>query len=116
MTIFEKLDTFVKNYPVLSFIKGTPLQPLCGFTAKILSVLKRHQLDFAYIDVITTPEVRQHLPSWSQWPTFPQIFINHEFIGGCDIFLDIDSDGTLANLIAEKKLPCHHHIINVMEN
>ncbi len=113
--VHNLITNLVQKHRIIAFIKGTPSTPMCGFTMKVNQVFKKHGLDFSYVDVLSHPEIRQNLPSWSQWPTFPQIFIDQELIGGCDIWCDMDHSGEIAEIISEKNLSCNNHIINAIE-
>ncbi len=80
-------------------MKGTPDFPQCGFSMQTVEALKACNAEFAYVDVLANPEVRANLPRFSHWPTFPQVFIKGELIGGCDITLDLYQKGELQTLI-----------------
>lgn len=80
---------------LILYMKGTPEQPRCGFSARVAQVLNACQFNFAYVDVLTHPEVRQALPLYSQWPTFPQLYYRGELIGGCDIVEQLYKTGKL---------------------
>lgn len=94
----------IQAHKVILYMKGTPYAPKCGFSARVVDILMNHQLDLGYVDVLEYPEIRQCLPEHSGWPTFPQIFIDKELIGGCDILCEMEKSGELAKLIAQKKL------------
>jgi len=89
----------IKSHPVVLFMKGTPQAPQCGFSMRTSEALRACGAEFAYIDVIADPEVRQTLPGISEWPTFPQVFIGGELVGGCDIVIDLHQSGELQTLI-----------------
>jgi len=76
-------------------MKGTPDFPQCGFSMRTVQALKACNIDFAYVDILSEPEIRASLPRYSNWPTFPQVFIDGEFIGGCDITLELFQKGEL---------------------
>jgi monothiol glutaredoxin len=80
---------------LILYMKGTPEQPRCGFSARVVQVLNVCQLNFAAVDVLTHPEIRQALPLYSQWPTFPQLYYRGELIGGCDIVEELYKKGEL---------------------
>jgi len=88
----------IKQYPALLYMKGTPQFPQCGFSSRVVSILKNIGEQFAYVNVLQEPGVRQYLPQVSNWPTFPQLFINGELVGGCDIITELDEDGELVDL------------------
>lgn len=100
MDIHQEIDELVKNNRVVLFMKGNPQFPQCGFSSRTVEALKACNSEFVHVDVLQQPEVRQHLPQYSQWPTFPQLFINGELVGGCDIVLDLYQRGELKNMLA----------------
>jgi monothiol glutaredoxin len=91
-------QTIAENRVVI-FMKGTPEFPQCGFSMRTVQALKACGVDFAFVDVLANPEVRANLPRVSNWPTFPQVFVNGELIGGCDITLDLFQRGELQTLL-----------------
>ncbi len=86
----------IKEYPAILYMKGTPQFPQCGFSSRVVSILKHIGQPFAYINVLQETDIRENLPKVSDWPTFPQLFINGELVGGCDIIEELDEDGELA--------------------
>ena len=100
MDIQAELDSLVKSNQVVLFMKGSPQFPQCGFSSRTVEALKACDADFLHVDVLQQPDVRANLPQYSQWPTFPQLFINGELVGGCDIVLDLYQRGELQNLLA----------------
>ena len=94
------IDEQVKANDIVLFMKGTPQFPQCGFLSRTVEALKACDADFLHVDVLQQPDVRANLPQYSQWPTFPQLFINGELVGGCDIVLDLYQRGELQNLLA----------------
>ncbi len=99
MDIIEHIKSTVVENPIVIFMKGTPDFPQCGFSMRTTEALKACNAEFAYVDVLADPEIRSTLPTYSNWPTFPQVFINGELIGGCDIILDMYQKGELQTLI-----------------
>ena len=89
--------TLAKNSVVL-FMKGSPDFPQCGFSMKTVQALRECDVEFDFVDVLAQPEMRQNLPSYSNWPTFPQLFINGELVGGCDIVLQLHESGELEKM------------------
>lgn len=104
--ILKKIEEQTQKNDVVLFMKGTPDFPHCGFSAQVAAILKDLCLNFCYVDVLQNPEVRRSLPQYSQWPTFPQLFVNGELIGGCDIVVEAYRDGELASLIENNNLSC----------
>ena len=99
-TITRIKETVEKN-PIVLFMKGSPDFPQCGFSMRAAEALKACGVDFAYVDVLAEPDVRAQLPAFSNWPTFPQLFVNGELIGGCDIVLEMYQSGELQPLVKE---------------
>ena len=101
MDILENIKTTIEQNPVVIFMKGTPDFPQCGFSMQTVQALKACNAEFAYVDVLANPDVRANLPKFSNWPTFPQVFIKGELIGGCDITLDLYQKGELQTMVIE---------------
>jgi monothiol glutaredoxin len=99
MDVTERIKKTVEENPIVLFMKGSPDFPQCGFSMRTAQALKACNVDFAYVDVLAEPEVRASLPAYSNWPTFPQVFVNGELIGGCDIVLDMYQKGELQSLL-----------------
>jgi len=97
--MIEQIRNTIKENPVVLFMKGTPDLPQCGFSMRTAEALKSCDVEFSYVDVLAAPEVRANLPKVSNWPTFPQVFINGELIGGCDIILDLYQKGELKSML-----------------
>ena len=97
--ILEMLKDAVDNNPIVLFMKGTPEAPQCGFSMQTAQALQACNAEFAYVDVIANPEVRQNLPELSNWPTFPQVFIGGELVGGCDIVIELYQRGELKQMV-----------------
>lgn len=89
---------------ILLYMKGTPAKPDCGFSAKAVAALQATGIDFAYINVLANPFIREKLPSISRWPTYPQLFVEGELVGGADIVEEMGKLGTLKPLL-EKAAP-----------
>lgn len=101
MDIMDKIKSTVEGNSIVLFMKGTPDFPQCGFSMRTAEALKACNVEFAYVDVLAEPEVRANLPAYSNWPTFPQVFVNGELIGGCDIVLELYQKGELQNMLSE---------------
>jgi monothiol glutaredoxin len=99
MSIEEKLKQQIKDNPILIFMKGTPYEPRCGFSAKTVQALIDCEAQFSYVDILENNDVRATLPSLSDWPTFPQVFIDGELIGGADIVTQMHEAGELKTMI-----------------
>ena len=99
MSIEEKLKQQIKDNPILIFMKGTQYEPRCGFSAKTVQALIDCEAQFSYVDILENNDVRSTLPSLSDWPTFPQVFIDGELIGGADIVTQMHEAGELKTMI-----------------
>ena len=99
--ILEQAKSDIASNKILIYMKGTPEQPQCGFSAATIKLFSSFDVPFATRDVISNPELRQKLPQYSNWPTFPQIFINGKLIGGCDIVHEMHERGELEPLVKE---------------
>ena len=99
MTIEEKIKEQIKENSILIYMKGSPYEPRCGFSAKTVQALIDCGAEFSYVDILENQEVRQTLPEVSDWPTFPQLFVNGELIGGCDIVSELHGAGDLQTII-----------------
>ncbi len=97
--VVEEIQQIIADNPVILFMKGTPDFPQCGFSMRTAQALKSCDVDFVYVDVLASPEVRSNLPGISNWPTFPQVFVNGELIGGCDIVLEMFQNGELKSVL-----------------
>ena len=98
MSVLERIKAEVEGHPIVLFMKGTPQFPQCGFSMRTAQALAACGTPFHSVDVLAEPEFRQHLPKFSNWPTFPQVFIDGELVGGCDIVLDLYQSGELQKL------------------
>ena len=101
MDVNERIKKQLDTYPVLLYMKGTPDFPQCGFSAKTVSVLRAAGAKFAYINIFEDPEIREGLKAYSNWPTFPQLYVKGELVGGCDITLDLYQSGQLQKMLKE---------------
>jgi monothiol glutaredoxin len=101
MDLNQRIEEQLSSYPVLLYMKGTPDFPQCGFSARVVAALRALEAKFAYVNIFEDPEVREGLKSYSNWPTFPQLYINGELIGGCDIAVEMYESGELAQMLAE---------------
>ena len=95
----DKIRKQLADNPVILYMKGIPANPQCGFSAKTVSILDATAIPYAYVNVLEAPFIREKLPSISHWPTYPQLFINGELVGGCDIVEEMTNNGTLLPLL-----------------
>ncbi|KAM9147608.1 glutaredoxin-related protein 5, mitochondrial [Pangshura tecta] len=92
----ESVERLVRAHPVVVFMKGNPGQPLCGFSNAVVQILRLHGVqDFQAYDVLQDADLRQGIKNYSNWPTIPQVYLNGEFVGGCDILLQMHQNGDL---------------------
>lgn len=101
MSIVDKIKQYIGENKVILFMKGSPKLPQCGFSARAAQCLEACDVDFAYVDILQEPEIRKALPEYSDWPTFPQLFINGELIGGADIIIDLYQQGELKVMLQQ---------------
>ncbi len=101
MDIMEKIKQAIESNDIILFMKGTPDFPQCGFSARAAQALKECGAEFAYVDVLAEPDVRANLPKYADWPTFPQLFVKGELVGGCDIIVEMYESGELQQLVKQ---------------
>ena len=99
MDIIEKINNQIADNKILLYMKGSPDKPECGFSQRASQILMAGGKEFSFVDILSNPEIRQELPSVSEWPTFPQLFINGELVGGSDIMMEMYQNGELKELI-----------------
>jgi monothiol glutaredoxin len=98
MDVLDRIKQQVDENAVIIYMKGTPQLPQCGFSSRAAEALKACNVEFAYVNVLSDPEIFENLPRFANWPTFPQIYINGELIGGCDITLELYQSGELKKM------------------
>ncbi|WP_419813286.1 Grx4 family monothiol glutaredoxin [Bacterioplanoides sp.] len=101
MDIMEVIKDQVENNDILLYMKGSPNQPMCGFSAQTVQAVMECGQKFAYVDVLSNPEIRENLPKYANWPTFPQLWVKGELVGGCDIITDMHQKGELKSVLEE---------------
>lgn len=104
MTIQEKIANTVKTNPVVLYMKGTADFPQCGFSARVVQILQKCGIKFLDINVLEDDEIRQGIKEYANWPTIPQLYVNGEFIGGCDIVSEMYQSGELQELLKSVKV------------
>jgi monothiol glutaredoxin len=97
--IRDAIKNAIDENKVILFMKGTPEQPACGFSARTVATLQALGTPFAAVDILPHPAIRQELSALSQWPTIPQLFVDGELVGGCDIVTEMFANGELAELV-----------------
>ncbi|MDY6926186.1 MAG: Grx4 family monothiol glutaredoxin [Pseudomonadota bacterium] len=100
-TTLERIQQQISENPILLYMKGSPKLPSCGFSAQASQALMSCGEQFAYVDILQNPDIRAELPAYANWPTFPQLWVDGELIGGCDIILEMFQQGELQPLIKE---------------
>lgn len=101
MDVLERIRQLVESKPVVIFMKGTPQFPMCGFSSRASQALAACGEEFTYVNVLEDPEVFENLPRFADWPTFPQLYISGELVGGCDITLEMYQSGELQKMVKE---------------
>ncbi|QCI17019.1 Grx4 family monothiol glutaredoxin [Buchnera aphidicola (Aphis helianthi)] len=101
MDVIKKIERQIKDNIILIYMKGTPSSPSCGFSAQAVQALSLCGEKFAYVDILENTDIRQELPKYANWPTFPQIWIDGELIGGCSIIMEMFQNGELQKLISK---------------
>ena len=99
MDIMDTIKQQVEGAPIVLYMKGTPQFPMCGFSAQVVGALKEVGAEFNSYNILEEPELRQNLPRYANWPTFPQLYIKGELVGGCDITMDLYSQGELKTMV-----------------
>lgn len=101
MDIMDTIKEQIESNAIILYMKGSPNAPQCGFSAQIVQALMACGERFAFVDVLSNPEVRANLPRYGNWPTFPQLWVKGELIGGCDIVTEMHAKGELQPLVKE---------------
>ncbi len=99
MNVIERIQSQLASQPVVLYMKGTPDFPQCGFSSRVVQVLQACNAEYRAINIFEDPELREALKEYSHWPTYPQLYVNGELVGGCDIVMDLFNKGTLQTLI-----------------
>jgi monothiol glutaredoxin len=95
----QRIDQIVKDNPIVIFMKGTPQFPMCGFSSRTAAAMQQSGVPFAFVNVLQDAEIFENLPRYADWPTFPQVYINQELVGGCDITLELAANGELKSMM-----------------
>lgn len=108
MDTLSRIKQQIEGNELLLYMKGTPQFPQCGFSGQVVQILKLCHANFAFVNILENPDIRQTLPTYANWPTFPQLYLKGELLGGCDIVTDMFEQGTLleqlqaAGVVGEK--------------
>lgn len=107
MDVLDRIKEQVEGNPIILYMKGTPQFPQCGFSSRAAAALQDCGEKFAYVNVLSDPEIFENLHRYADWPTFPQLYIDGELVGGCDITLEMHASGDLQKMVgdAAKKWP-----------
>ena len=95
----ERIEKDIKNNKVMLYMKGTPDEPQCGFSAQVISVLKTYDVPFKTFNILDDEDIRRGIKEYSDWPTVPQLYVNGEFVWGCDILTEMHNDGELKKVL-----------------
>ena len=101
MDALERIKKQVTDNPIILYMKGTPDFPQCGFSARSVQALKACNVAFSYVNIYEDEEIYRALPKFANWPTFPQLYVKGELVGGCDITLDLFQSGELQKMLTE---------------
>ena len=103
--VFERIEADIKANPVVLYMKGTPVFPQCGFSARVVQILSHLGVPFKGVNVLEDMEIREGIKAYTNWPTIPQLYVNGEFVGGCDIIMEMFQAGELQSMLKEKGVP-----------
>ncbi|WP_045224921.1 Grx4 family monothiol glutaredoxin [Methyloterricola oryzae] len=101
MDVMDRIKQQLADNHVVLYMKGTPSFPQCGFSGRAVQILEQCGVRYAYVNVFEEPEIRENLKLYSQWPTFPQLFVDGELVGGSDIMMDMFQSGELQKLLSK---------------
>jgi monothiol glutaredoxin len=103
--VFERIEADINANPVVLFMKGTPVFPQCGFSARVVQILSHIGVPFKGVNVLEDMEIREGIKAYANWPTIPQLYVKGEFVGGCDIIMEMFQAGELQSMLKEKGIP-----------
>lgn len=98
-SIRKRIEDHIKKNKIFLYMKGVPDSPLCGFSARAVSILKGYNIPFQFLNILEDEGIRQGVKEYSDWPTFPQLYVNGELVGGCDIMMELHESGELAKIL-----------------
>lgn len=101
MDTLARIKHQIENHDLLLYMKGTPQFPQCGFSGQVAHILKLCKAQYAYVNILENPDIRQTLPQYANWPTFPQLYLKGELIGGCDIVTELYESGELLKQLTD---------------
>ena len=105
--VSQNIENEIKSNDVMLFMKGTPVFPQCGFSARVVDILTKVGVKFGSVNVLDSDEMREGIKQYSNWPTIPQLYVKNEFIGGCDIVSEMFESGELLELLNTKGIEVH---------
>jgi monothiol glutaredoxin len=105
ITVQERIRQEITDTPVVLYMKGSPVFPQCGFSAAVVQILSHLGVKFKGVDVLADPQIREGIKQFSNWPTIPQLYVQGEFIGGCDIIREMYETGELQQVLEQKGVP-----------
>lgn len=97
--LVKRIERTINGSKIMLFMKGNKTMPMCGFSGRVLSILNNHGVDYETYDILQDQELREGIKIYSNWPTFPQLYVNSELIGGCDIVVEMHESGELAEVL-----------------
>lgn len=99
MEVMELIKEQIESNAIILYMKGTPQFPQCGFSARVVDAMKPIGVPFAYVNILEHPDIRANLPAYANWPTFPQLWVKGDLVGGCDIVMELAQKGELAPIL-----------------
>ncbi len=101
MDVMDRIKQEVEGNTIVLFMKGTPQLPSCGYSSRAVQMLESCEVDFAHVNVLADPEIFENLPRYANWPTFPQLYVNNELLGGHDIAMEMFQKGELKTVLQD---------------
>ena len=101
MNSFQEIQSLIDNNKIILFMKGDKNMPECGFSMQVVEILNEYDVDYHTVNVLVRPDIRKDLKEFSNWPTFPQLYLNQELVGGCDIIKSLHLEQELEKLLFE---------------
>lgn len=101
MDALDRIKEQVEGNPIVLYMKGSPQFPMCGFSSRAAQAINACGVEFAYVNVLEDPDIFENLPRYANWPTFPQLYVKGELVGGCDITLELYERGDLQKMLQE---------------
>ena len=104
-TATQRIEADITANPVVLYMKGTPVFPQCGFSARVVQILSHVGVPFKGVNVLEDAEIREGIKTYTNWPTIPQLYVGGEFVGGCDIIMEMFQSGELQSILKDKGIP-----------